>query len=318
MTVAIVQEKFPPYLGPEWERKVNDPSHPNFWKYGVADQIFLDFVIDRRTVLDVGCGTGGSTLFLADNSDTDLMVGVDVVDTMIRVAKEKARRKECVHRVEFVICDGRQLPFKGSSFEALVSRGDVLPWLIPQDRALHEFNRVMKQGAVIVVEIDNTGRLMKVGTTYTYFEKTSNGKISYVLNTIDTNRNHVSTYYILRMGGDLASRLSQIEEFARTGHYPADGYSLEEIRKETIEIRQGLPTHWHTPKELGRIFVSCGFKRIEVLGDGLFMKLLLQGDEEIAKFIKEHAELVFKIEKRLSRFVNPDKAPTVIIKGVKS
>jgi len=60
-------DKFPPYYGPEWDEKIKDSSNPNFWKYGVANLVFLDYVRDRKLILDVGCGTGGSTFFLAEH-----------------------------------------------------------------------------------------------------------------------------------------------------------------------------------------------------------------------------------------------------------
>ena len=310
--IKKVQERFPPYYGPEWEKKVNDPGHPNFWKYGVANHIFLDFVSDKKIVLDVGCGTGGSTRFLAKKCETDLIVGVDVVKTMIKVAKERTTGE---HETEFMVCDGRKLPFKDSSFEALVSRGDVLPWLIPQDKALQEFNRVMRSGAVIVAEVDNP-RNMKLNTAYSYFERAGDGKISYVVNRVDTNRNHSSTYYVLRKTSNIAKNMLQSQEFINTGHYPGVGYSLEEIERQTTEIRQGLTTHWHTADEIRDLFEECGFEEIEVMGNGLLMQLMLEGDE-IVQFMKRHPEPFFKIEKRLVRFVDPKKAPTIIVKGLK-
>jgi len=53
------------------------------------------------------------------------------------------------------------------------------------------------------------------------------------------------------------------------------------------------------------------------MGDGLFMKLLLEGNGKIVEFMKKMPELFFEIEKRSIPFVNPDKASTIIVKGLK-
>jgi len=311
----VLKEKFPPYFGPEWEKKISNPGHPNFWKYGVANLIFLDFVAGKKVILDVGCGTGGSTCFLAKNSESDMIVGVDVMKSMIQVAREKTKKQEIKGKTEFIVCDARQLPFRNSSFETLISRGDVLVWLIPQDKALQEFNRVMKSGAAIVMEMDNAA-FMKIAD-FRYFEKTYDGKIVYVTGKVDVDRNQFVTCYVLKTDSDIAQNILQTQEFIKTGCYSGGEYSLNDVEKETTEIKQGLTTRWYTTEELRDLFEQCGFKEVEVIGDGLFMKLALEGNRKIVEFMKKQPDLFFEIEKRLVSLINPDKAPTLIIKGLK-
>jgi len=50
------------------KKEIQDRYNPSFWKYDVANFIFLDLVKDKKMTLDVGCGTGGSTLFLAEHA----------------------------------------------------------------------------------------------------------------------------------------------------------------------------------------------------------------------------------------------------------
>jgi len=313
---AAVNERFPPYYGPEWEKKIGDPCHPNFWKYGVANLIFLNLVGNRKLILDVGCGTGGSTRFLARKCRPDLIVGVDIVRTMIQVAKEKTKEEELEHNIDFAVCDGEQLPFRDSSFEAIVSRGDAFVWLIPQDQALLEFKRVMEPKAVVVLEMDN-GAFVQANTTFSYFEKMRDGRIAYVTDSVDDNRNQHSAYYFLRVKSDLANKISQTQEFIKTGHYSGKEYSPEEIEKEVTEIRRGLATHWYTASEIRDLFRTCGFEEIEVLGNGLLMKLFQEGNEKIINLMKTEPEMFFKIKRRLIPFADPEKTPTIIVKGSK-
>ena len=267
-------------------------------------------------ILDVGCGTGGSTRFLAKNCRPDSIIGVDVVGTMIQVAKEKTKEEELEHNIDFAVCDGEQLPFRDSSFEAIVSRGDVFVWLIPQDKALREFKRVMKPKAVVVLEMDN-GAFVQPNTTFSYFEKTRDERIAYVTDNVDNNRNQHSTYHFLRANSDIANKMSRTQEFIKTGHCSAEEYSLEQIEKEVTEIRRGLTTHWYTVDEIQDLFQKCGFREIEVTGNGLLMKLIQEGNEKTVNFMKREPELFFKIERRLVPFADPRKTPTIIVKGLK-
>jgi SAM-dependent methyltransferase len=121
------------YYGPEWNKKIQNKDNPHFWKYGVANLIFLDLIKNRKRILDIGCGTGGSTLFLAECAQIDYVIGIDPVKSMIQVAKRHAFERNLNSKTDFLICDGRYLPFKQSRFDALVSRGDAFVFLIPQE-----------------------------------------------------------------------------------------------------------------------------------------------------------------------------------------
>jgi hypothetical protein len=59
-----------------------------------------------------------------------------------------------------------------------------------------------------------------------------------------------------------------------------------------------------------------GFKEVQVMGDGLFMNLLLKGDLELVKAMKENPQLFFEIERALVPYVNPTSAPTIILRAI--
>ena len=309
-------DKFPPYYGPEWDEKIKDSSNPNFWKYGVANLVFLDYVRDRKLILDVGCGTGGSTFFLAEHGKAELIVGVDVVKSMIHVAKINAIKKGLSHKTCFVICDGRYLPFKVSCFDALVSRGDAFCFLTPVKDAVHEFKRVLSSSAVVVIEMDNR-KDWKPGTIVsTGFQKMPDGRIAYLVEVFDSRRNHITTSHILDPNGKIVKGVSGDAEFAEKGHKTWE-YPLCDIAKETIEIRLGVQSHWPTVKELLNLFKKSGYGDVEIKGDGLLMKLLLNGEKAITGAMKRHPRLFLKMEHKLIHFMDPDKSPTIIVKAVK-
>jgi ubiquinone/menaquinone biosynthesis C-methylase UbiE len=308
-------DRFPPYFGLEWDRKINDPNHPNFWKYAVANLIFTDYVKDKKLVLDLGCGTGGSTFFLVEHGKVEWIVGVDLARDMIEVAKKTATNKRLDQKTCFIVCDGRYLPFKASIFEALISRGDAFCFLVPLKDAVQELKRVMKPKGVMLLEMDNrvdwkTGTIVSAG-----FRETLDGKIAYVVETFTTKRNHRSISYVLDPESKIARRAASDAEFRKKG-YKAWKCSLQKIKRETIETRRSVLTHWPTAKKLLAMFKKSGLNEVQVIGDGLLMQLLLNGNEEIIRAMNENSELFFEIEKRLVPYVDPNKAPTIILRAI--
>mgnify|MGYP001113144622 CR=1 FL=1 len=309
-------EKFPQYCGLEWDKKISDPDNPNFWKYNVANLVLLDHVRNRRNILDVGCGTGGSSIFIAERGKPQLLVGIDVVKNMVWTAKKNAAAKKLDRNICFVVCDGRHLPFKTSFFEALMSRGDAFCFLIPLEKAVDEFKRVLSSRGIVVLEMDNRSNWKPDSVVSTGFRKTPDQDIVYQVEVFDSSRNHTTTSYVLDPAGKLIREISADQEFAAKGHKKCV-YPLNIIEKETTEIRRGVSTHWPTIEELSILFKKSGYRSVKIQGDGLLMKLLLEGGETINEAMKKKPELFFEIEKKLILCTDPEKAPTLILKAVR-
>jgi ubiquinone/menaquinone biosynthesis C-methylase UbiE len=310
---AMKHKAYLSYYGPEWDKKIKNKDNPNFWKYGVANLVFLDLVENRKRILDIGCGTGGSTLFLAEHAPIDYVIGIDPVKSMIQVAKQHAFQRSLNRKTDFLICDGRYLPFKQSCFDALVSRGDAFVFLIPQDIAVLGFKRVLENGAILVIEIDNAR--WKPGKTISYaFEKMIDGTVAYSVEYFDVRRNHTKVFHILNPQSILVRKICRNKEFIQTGRLKRQ-FPLKKIKKETIETRQSVVTHWPTIEEIRRLFLKGGFKNIKILGDGLLMGLLLEGDQKLTRAMKKQPELFFEMERKLIRFTDPRKAYTIILKA---
>lgn len=165
------------------------------------------------------------------------------------------------------------------------------------------------------MEMDNSA-LIQWGTEKYSFQRMPHGSIIFMVEMYDSNRNHVTTSYVLNHEGKIVKEISREQEFIKTG-YLEIRRPIEEIEKETIEIRHGLSTHWPTAKELRRLLEAIGYVGIEVKGDGLFMRLLLEGEKAIVETMKEQPQIFFEIEKRLIPYIDPEKASTVIVKALK-
>jgi SAM-dependent methyltransferase len=76
-------------------------------------------------VLDVGCGTGATTLAAARRLGArGRCTGVDISAPMVALARERAAREGLP--VEFVVADAKSHPFEPASFDTVISRFGVM------------------------------------------------------------------------------------------------------------------------------------------------------------------------------------------------
>jgi ubiquinone/menaquinone biosynthesis C-methylase UbiE len=305
----------PQYVGSEWDRKINSPDNPNFWKFGVADLVFLDQVGDKKFVLDLGCGTGGSALSMAIRGKAQWIVGVDLLRDMVKVAKKRAADRGLGDKLCFIASDGRRLPFRPSFFDGLISRGDAFCFLVPLRATVQELKRVIKGDGVIVLEMDNRVD-WKPGTTIsTGFTKTTNGKTAYFVTTFTKRRDYNSVYYVLDPESRMAKEVAKDPVFQQKGQKPSS-LAVRSVKKETVEVRRSPPTHWPSSRELTSLLKKAGFKEVQVMGDGLFMNLFLNGNPKLIGAMKKSPKLFLEIERALIPYVNPNGAPTIIGRAV--
>jgi SAM-dependent methyltransferase len=79
----------------------------------------------RRRVLDVGCGTGATTLAAARVvSVADGALGIDISAPMIAVARARAEQEEAP--ASFVCANAQQYAFDADSFDMIISRFGVM------------------------------------------------------------------------------------------------------------------------------------------------------------------------------------------------
>jgi ubiquinone/menaquinone biosynthesis C-methylase UbiE len=100
----------------------------------------------EEKALDLGCGTGISSLFLAEHGLD--VVGIDISEKMLKKACEKARKQN--RTINFIHGDIHHLPFPDETFD-LVFANMVLEFVKEPDQVLTEALRVTKKGGRIVI-----------------------------------------------------------------------------------------------------------------------------------------------------------------------
>ena len=82
-------------------------------------RILREEKIKECKVLDIGCGSGTNSIFLAKNGFD--VVGVDISPTAIEIAKKRA--EDAGVKVEFLVANAYALKFAKNSFDFVFDRG---------------------------------------------------------------------------------------------------------------------------------------------------------------------------------------------------
>jgi arsenite methyltransferase len=105
--------------------------------------------LDAR-VLDVGCGSGWASRLLAKSALNGSVVGIDISDEMIGVAREASRS---FPNVSFEVASAEQLPFSDGDFSHAFSMESLYYYRnIP--KALSEIHRILRPGGLFVAVVD--------------------------------------------------------------------------------------------------------------------------------------------------------------------
>src|SRR5262249_24918271 len=89
--------------------------------------MFVDAVIagSHAEVLDVGCGTGSTTLAIAHRlGSKGRCIGIDISEPMLDLARARAEKERVA--ATFICADAQTYPFQPATFDRVVSRFGVM------------------------------------------------------------------------------------------------------------------------------------------------------------------------------------------------
>ena len=104
-------------------------------------------ILESAAVLDVGCGTGEFERLLLDEQPDQRIVGIDLSEEMLRVARAKCGS---FPNVSFVRASASHLPFPGQHFDTILS-ASALHYFAEPDRCLSEMHRVLRRGGSLTI-----------------------------------------------------------------------------------------------------------------------------------------------------------------------
>lgn len=146
-------------LSPLYARLWGEHLHHGYWTNGESPAAAQVELIGRLVrfaaipcgahVLDVGCGLGGSALWLAREHGCDVH-GITLSPVQVALAARKARAAALEQRVRFETHDANRLDFPARSFDAIWVV-ECSEHLFDKPAFLHACARVLRPGGVIAL-----------------------------------------------------------------------------------------------------------------------------------------------------------------------
>lgn len=142
-----------------WMDGKNLALHYGFWEPGIRthsqalcnmNRVLADLAAIRpgETVLDAGCGIGGSALWLAENRGVTV-TGISLSPAQVEQARRHARRRRLADRVRFEVADFCRTSFADGSFDVVWGLESVCHAL-DKSAFVEEAFRLLKPGGRLV------------------------------------------------------------------------------------------------------------------------------------------------------------------------
>lgn len=109
---------------------------------------FIDNLNEKSRIVDIGCGTGGQTITLAQNA-LGHITGIDLFPTFIDLFNSNAKKFNLEDRMKGVVESMDNLSFKEGELDLIWAEGSI--YNIGFEKGLNEWNKFLKTGGYIAV-----------------------------------------------------------------------------------------------------------------------------------------------------------------------
>ncbi len=109
---------------------------------------FIDNITEESHIADIGCGTGGQTMVLAQNVQGRI-TGIDLFPGFIDLFNRNAEKLNLRQRVKGIVGSMENLPFQENELDVIWSEGAI--YNIGFERGLNEWRNFLKTGGYIAV-----------------------------------------------------------------------------------------------------------------------------------------------------------------------
>ena len=109
---------------------------------------FIENLTDNSRIVDLGCGTGGQTMVLAQHAPGHI-TGIDLFPTFIDIFNSNARKMKFQDRVEGIQGSMDKLSFQPAELDLIWSEGAI--YNIGFEKGLKEWRKFLKPGGYIAV-----------------------------------------------------------------------------------------------------------------------------------------------------------------------
>jgi SAM-dependent methyltransferase len=109
---------------------------------------FIDNLSEESRIVDIGCGTGGQTMVMAQNTSGHI-TGIDLFPVFIDLFNYNAKKLNLQDKVDGIVGSMDNLPFKNEELDLIWSEGAI--YNIGFERGLNEWRKFLKKGGYVAV-----------------------------------------------------------------------------------------------------------------------------------------------------------------------
>jgi len=109
---------------------------------------FIDHLTDESRIADLGCGTGGQTMVMAQHAPGHI-TAIDLFPSFIDLFNQNAGKLNLQDRVKGIIGSMDSLPFQEEELDLIWSEGAI--YNIGFERGLNEWRKFLKTGGYVAV-----------------------------------------------------------------------------------------------------------------------------------------------------------------------
>jgi demethylmenaquinone methyltransferase/2-methoxy-6-polyprenyl-1,4-benzoquinol methylase len=107
-----------------------------------------------KQILDIATGTGDLAIMMAE-LNPDRIVGLDISSGMLEVGKQKITEAKLSNKIEMIVGDSEEMPFKDNTFDAITVSFGVRNFA-NLHKGITEIARVLKPtGVLVILETSN-------------------------------------------------------------------------------------------------------------------------------------------------------------------
>ncbi len=107
---------------------------------------FIDNLTDNSRIADLGCGTGGQTMTLAQNAPGQI-TGLDLFPEFIRIFNRNAGQLNLSDRVKGIVGSMDNLPFEKESLDLIWAEGSI--YNVGFERGFNEWREFLKPSGYV-------------------------------------------------------------------------------------------------------------------------------------------------------------------------
>ncbi len=129
---------------PEWQYEKGEETIKFY-----LNNVSISEMFEGKTVLDVGCGGGGKTIYYASQG-VEKIYGLEILEKYREDALKLARIKGVADKFEFIVADAANTGFKDNSIDTIIMN-DAMEHVDKPLEVLNECYRILKQGGKLFV-----------------------------------------------------------------------------------------------------------------------------------------------------------------------